>query len=144
MSSEAQKAPVKPTVPVTPANAAARAEIVGDLFQIVNESEATALMQTRGNFDLAEFWKDLSTPNAKGKTALGEYLNINLNGFVKRYCPDSTGTKHLNTNVQKKLRDFLGVNVAVRKVKGNDTIILKVPLKLPEKKEPEKKKDGKK
>jgi hypothetical protein len=133
MSTDAHKAQGKPPVTVSAARVEEAQEIAGDLFQIVDESEAAALMQTRGNFDLSGFWKDINEPHGpKKETLLGKHVFLNLNGFVKKYCPESAGTKHLNTNVQKKLRDFLGVNVAVRKVKGIDTIILKVPLKLPE------------
>lgn len=141
MSTEAQKAQGKPPVTV-PAGKREEAEgIVGDLFQIVDESEAAALMQTRGNFDLAKFWADMNAPHGpKKETLTGKWVNINLAQFVKNYCPESADTKHLNTNVQKKLSVFLGVKVAVRKVKGIDTIIMKVPAKLPE---PEKEKDKK-
>lgn len=140
MSAEAAKPQVKPVVTPPAGRTEQTKEIVGDLFQIVDESEAAALMQTRGNFDLAKFWEDMNAPHGpKKETLLNKWLNINLGAFVKAYCPESAETKHLNTNVQRKLREFLGVNVAVRKVKGIDTIILKVPLKLPEPKEPEKK-----
>ncbi len=135
---KAETPPVKPIVTVPAGKKDEAQEIAGELFTVIDASEIPALIRS-GAYNVAGFYNDV-------KAHAGKSLSINANIFMKKYYEGKEIPKHWNTNLQRRLQDYLGVKVVVRAVKGIPMIYLTVPSKLPEPKkdEDEKDKDDKK
>lgn len=103
-----------------------------ELFRVVDEKDIPTVTRA-GKWDIEGIWAAMQK-DKDGKSNVGKYLTIDGHILKKKFYRGEGEPKHLWTNIQKRLSDFLGEKVVVRKVQGCMKVYVKVPKTLPAKK----------